>query len=560
MKFCDISTRNELADFLKISRQKLTHLLYVVYPNNCYNTFEIPKKNGGTRTINAPNDSLKGIQSKLATELEKYKEDFSKENDIKINISHAFEKHKGIITNAKIHRNKRYVLNIDLQDFFNSFHFGRVCGYFEKNKYFELPHEVAVVISQLCCYNGVLPQGAPTSPTITNLIFQILDMKILRLAKKYKLDYTRYADDMTFSTNYKGFLDTQADFYENLRSLLSKEGFSINESKTRLQFNNSRQVVTGLIVNKKINIDHSYYKNTRAMAHYLYAHDEFNINGVSSTIEQLEGRFAFINQLDKYNNSIDGKARHNFYELNGREKQYQKFLFYKYFFASSKPIIITEGKTDVLYIKAALKNLCEKYPELIERDKKGNYTYKVTFLKRTKRFEYFLGFVLDGADAMKNLVNFFRDNNAKQFTNYLSYFKHISNKKPSNAVILLFDNELSNKNKPLKKFANGILNDQELTKLKGNLSIKIIEDSNLFLVTNPLVDGAEESEIEELFKSETRDVLLDGKKLSLKDSYDTGKYFGKDHFSKYVLKNYKSIDFSGFKPLLDTIKNVIAQY
>lgn len=106
-----------------------------------------------------------------------------KEKNIHQNISHAFIAKKGIISNASIHRNKRFVLNLDLKDFFYSFHFGRIRGFFLKNREFACSEEVATVIAQLCCYNGRLPQGAPTSPIITNLIFQIVDWKIMALAK-----------------------------------------------------------------------------------------------------------------------------------------------------------------------------------------------------------------------------------------------------------------------------------------------------------------------------------------------------------------------------------------
>lgn len=89
------------------------------------------------------------------------KENIWDENGIKPNISHGFEKEKSIITNAKIHRNKRYVLNLDLASFFDSFHFGRIQGYFEKNNHFKLPHDVAVILAQLTCYQGRLPQVLP---------------------------------------------------------------------------------------------------------------------------------------------------------------------------------------------------------------------------------------------------------------------------------------------------------------------------------------------------------------------------------------------------------------
>lgn len=222
-KICDIKTRNELADFLKIPRQKFTQILYSVYPNNCYTTFEIPKKKGGTRNISAPNDVLKEIQQRIATALIDYRQALIADNCISTNASHAFEKGKSIISNARIHRNKRFVLNIDLRDFFDCFHFGRVCGYFEKNKFFMLTHEVAVILAQLSCYQGKLPQGAPTSPVITNFMCQILDLKVINLSKKYKLNYTRYADDLTFSTNDKRFIEKCSEFIDRLDKIINYE-------------------------------------------------------------------------------------------------------------------------------------------------------------------------------------------------------------------------------------------------------------------------------------------------------------------------------------------------
>ncbi|PGC78808.1 retron Ec67 family RNA-directed DNA polymerase/endonuclease, partial [Bacillus toyonensis] len=333
-KFNDIKTRDDLSDFLKIPTSKLTYVLYKKKTSNLYTSFEIPKKNGGIRHIKAPLKDLKEIQKRLALSLWTHQKYIWKENGINPNISHAFQKEKSIITNAQIHRNKRFVLNIDLENFFDSFHFGRVKGFFEKNKHFLLPQGVATIIAQLTCYEGNLPQGAPSSPIITNLICNILDMKLLKISKKYKLNYTRYADDLTFSTNSKQFLVQQSDFHEEISKIIEKAGFKINEKKTRLQFRDSKQEVTGLIVNKKINVDRNYYKATRSMAHSLYTTGTFQIDGETGTINQLEGRFTFINQLDQYNNkinkSIDKTTKLGFHHLNSREKQYQKFLLYKY--------------------------------------------------------------------------------------------------------------------------------------------------------------------------------------------------------------------------------------
>lgn len=233
--FSEIKTRNDFADFLRIPRNKLTHILYVKKPDSYYKTFEIPKKNGDKRKICAPSGDLKSLQVKLANALWEHQKSIWTSAGTKPNISHAFEKGKGIVTNAKVHRNKRFILNMDLECFFDSFHFGRVCGYFEKNKDFLLPREVSIIIAQIACYNGRLPQGAPSSPIISNLICQVLDMHLLKIAKKYRLDYTRYADDLTFSTNNRVFLDSYEDFVKETTALILKAGFTVNKKKTRLR-------------------------------------------------------------------------------------------------------------------------------------------------------------------------------------------------------------------------------------------------------------------------------------------------------------------------------------
>lgn len=556
MEFHDIKTRNDLADFLGIPRKKLSYLLYKKGINTLYTSFEINKKSGGVRKINAPLAELKDIQRKLSEALYKHRK---KNRNIKNNLSHAFEKEKSIITNAKIHRNKRLVLNIDLENFFGSFHFGRVRGFFIKNNNFLLSSEVATVIAQLTCYEGKLPQGAPTSPIITNLICEILDQRLLKISKKYKLDYTRYADDLTFSTNDKKFLDQQTEFYELLSSELIRAGFKINEKKKRLQFRDSRQVVTGLVVNKKINVNRIFYKETRAMAHQLYKEGKFEINGKLATLNQLEGRFAFINQLTRYNNKIDGE-KHNFNILSSRELQYQKFLFYKYFYANPKPIIVTEGKTDIAYLKAALKNLHNDYPNLIKKSIDGSFEFKVSFLNKTKRLAHFLGIFQDGGSALNNIYNFF-DNKAKKTTpSYLDYFKEISSTLPTNPVILMFDNEInSKKNKPIGSFINhaklgekkkGILLEQDM--------VNIVD--NLYLLTVPLIDGKLECDIEDLFEQSTLSQKINGREFCKKDKYDYSKYYGKEIFSKYILDNYTDINFNKFRSVLNNINNIIDIY
>ena len=557
-KISDIQSRNDLADFLGIRRSSLTHILYVKKPETYYHTFEIPKRNGEMRMICASCGDLKVLQRKLSSMLWFYQKIIWNEKNIKPNISHAFEKEKSIITNARIHRNKRFIINLDLENFFDSFHFGRVQGYFEKNKNFKLPRDVAVIIAQIACYKGHLPQGAPSSPIITNLICQTLDIDLLRVTKKYRLDYTRYADDLTFSTNNKHFIDYRDAFLTEVTEVIKRAGFSVNEKKTRIQFKDSRQEVTGLIVNKKLNINHDYLRKTRAMAHQLYTKGEFLINGMPGNLNQLEGRFSFIDQLDHYNNTLDPREiRHDAFHLNGRERQYQAFIFYKCIFANEKPLIVTEGKTDIRYLKAALKSLYLKYPRLIQKDAEGKFVYKFSFFRRTKRWKYFFGISLDGADAMRNLYRYHAGN--KSTPSYLRYFHRLSGQEQRQPIVLLYDNEMKS-DRPLKKFLVDEIHftEEQKRELQSNLYIRLLPNSKLFLATNPLVADKEECEIEDLFLEELLALNLDGKTFCRKDKFDNTVYFGKEIFSQYIYENYKNIDFSQFIPLLDAIDAIVA--
>lgn len=556
-KINEIKTRDQLAVFLRIERKTLTYVLYKKHIESYYTSFEIPKKSGGKRTIDAPRGKLRMIQKKLSNELYRYKDEVCKENKINVNISHAFEKRKNIISNAFVHKNKKYIVNCDLENFFDSFHFGRVKGFFMKNKYFDFPLEVATIIAQLTCYKGKLPQGAPTSPIISNLICNVMDYKILALAKKYRLDYTRYADDLTFSTNDKNFLENYETFYESLNRIILNNGFKLNTKKTRLIYKNSKQSVTGLVVNQKINIDHEYYKRVRAMAHNLYKNNKFYIDGKEGSINKLEGRFSYINEIDKYNNKLNKKfiKGKTLKDFNSREKEFQKFLFFKNFYNNDKPLIVTEGKTDIIYIKAALKKLYKDYPELIEKDLDGNFHYKIAFLKRSKRLRFFFSISIDGADAMNKLYMFFNGNNNKEYPNYLKYFNELTGNTPKNPVILIFDNEIKNNEKPLKKFINQYHINSKNFYNGGNE--KLDNESNVFLVTHQLVKNKDECEIEDLFEDVVLKHKINGKEFTRDSKFDTEKFYGKDSFSKYISSNYEKIDFSNFKFLLNQIREIV---
>ena len=534
-------------------------LLYIKKIDNCYNTLEIPKKNGDTRTICVPNKNLKKVQKKLYNKLSTYYDEIKTQNNFTSKISHGFEKNRSIVTNAEVHKNKRYVVNLDLLVFFPSINFGRVRSYFIKNNYFEINDDIATILAQLTCYKGTLPQGASTSPLIANMICNIMDIRILKIAKKYRLDYTRYADDLTFSTNNKYFLNDYDKFLEDIKNIIHRSGFELNSKKTRLLFSNSRQEVTGLVVNKKISVPKEYYKNTRAMAHSLYKNGYFLIDDEVGTIEQLEGRFSFINQINLYN--IDNKKK-NMWHLNSKEKQYQKFMIYKTFYANEKPLIITEGKTDVLYIKAALKKYYKYFPNLITKKDNGNFVFHVNFFKRKQKHSYYLNLVKDGADTIKNIYSncYIKTKNNKNITT-VHDFKKLRGERETNPVILIFDNEMvSNKDRPLKKFLNEIkVNASQKDKLKENLYINICD--NLYLCTYQLNNKeACEIEIEDLFPADVLEHEINGRKFSKKDSTHDNGFYGKNEFSQYVYSNYESIDFSNFISLLSAINEIIELY
>ena len=555
----NIKTRNDFAKFIGVKLQTLTYLLYIKKIDNCYNTLEIPKKNGDTRTICVPNKNLKKVQKKLYNKLSTYYDEIKTQNNFTSKISHGFEKNRSIVTNAEVHKNKRYVVNLDLLVFFPSINFVRVRSYFIKNNYFEINDDIATILAQLTCYKGTLPQGASTSPLIANMICNIMDIRILKIAKKYRLDYTRYADDLTFSTNNKYFLNDYDKFLEDIKNIIHRSGFELNSKKTRLLFSNSRQEVTGLVVNKKISVPKEYYKNTRAMAHSLYKNGYFLIDDEVGTIEQLEGRFSFINQINLYN--IDNKKK-NMWHLNSKEKQYQKFMIYKTFYANEKPLIITEGKTDVLYIKAALKKYYKYFPNLITKKDNGNFVFHVNFFKRKQKHSYYLNLVKDGADTIKNIYSncYIKTKNNKNITT-VHDFKKLCGERETNPVILIFDNEMvSNKDRPLKKFLNEIkVNASQKDKLKENLYINICD--NLYLCTYQLNNKeACEIEIEDLFPADVLEHEINGRKFSKKDSTHDNGFYGKNEFSQYVYSNYESIDFSNFISLLSAINEIIELY
>jgi RNA-directed DNA polymerase len=177
------TSRKELAAILGYTPKALTSIVYQTPLSLKYSTFEIGKKSGGKRTIKEPIPKLKKLQTHLSHVLYQCLSEIEKDRDTKP-ISFGFRRDRSIAENASRHKRRRWVLNLDLEDFFPSFNFGRVRGFFLKDKAFGLHSEVATTIAQIACDGTALPQGSPCSPVISELIAQILDMRLVRLGRR----------------------------------------------------------------------------------------------------------------------------------------------------------------------------------------------------------------------------------------------------------------------------------------------------------------------------------------------------------------------------------------
>lgn len=293
-EFYALKSRNDLAKLLEVEEKTLRYFLYGKSDEEKYHTFTIPKKNGQPRRISAPIGQLKTIQRKLAYILNLvYK--------VKP-CAYGFLKGKNIKSNAKNHSKKKVLLNIDLEDFFSQVHFGRIRGMLTSKPY-GIGVEAATCIAQLACYKGSLAQGAPSSPILTNMICSPMDTHLIKLAKKYKLQYTRYADDITFS-NYneqfpqgiiKGELNNLI-IGDELDNILTKDGFKVNMNKVFLNDNFTRQEVTGLIVNKFPNVKREYIKNLRAILNSCLKDGTYNAAKVYISKGLCKNKYILENQ------------------------------------------------------------------------------------------------------------------------------------------------------------------------------------------------------------------------------------------------------------------------
>lgn len=280
-KFSALTTKDDLVALInevnlmlygeKYKKLTLKYLTYYANPKlskNRYTSFAIRKKSGGERIIHAPVNGLKHTLRPLNVILNTIAEPHFKAT--------GFVPGKSIVDNAKQHVGKHYVYNIDLKDFFHSFDrswvkYGFMIPPFNLGKEKE---ELAFLLASLCTHpfevdgeiKTVLPQGAPTSPTITNILCVKLDRRLNGLAKRFNVTYSRYADDISFSSDTNVF--KKETFINELHRIIADQKLVINPTKTRTQMTGFRQEVTGLSVNNKVNVNSRYIKQLRMWLFY----------------------------------------------------------------------------------------------------------------------------------------------------------------------------------------------------------------------------------------------------------------------------------------------------
>ena len=300
-----------------------------------YKSFKIKKKNGSYRNINEPLNQLFSIQKEFSL--------FFLVNRTKYDHSHGFELNKSIVTNAREHVNKKIVLNIDLENFFTNISSPRVIEFLIKK--FNVSEIEAIKIADILTYKNSLPQGSPSSPVISNFICEKLDFELYKYCRRFNITYTRYADDLSFSFSFVKLTKFQVN---NIISIIEQNGFKINKAKYRYYYRNTRQIVTGLVVNEKVNVKREFYKNLRAI---LY-------NWSSKGIEVAQNKFIekhgenknFILTVAGWINflgQVQGEKSKNFISLKSQFKKLEEETRYTrtFNFDSSIPINLSELKT-----------------------------------------------------------------------------------------------------------------------------------------------------------------------------------------------------------------------
>ena len=560
-----------LAPQLGYSAKTLAFVVYGIHDSVKYNSFKINKRSGGKRQIYDPIPELKTLQKRLSRLLDTCVSEIDTSKGIKNTLSHGFRRKHSIMSNAAAHRRSRYVFNIDLHDFFGTINFGRVRGFFEKNQDFALTPKVALILAQIACHKKSLPQGSPSSPIISNLIGHIIDIRMAQLASRAGCHYSRYADDLTFSTNRKEFPSliatrvgetNQWNPSKKLVRAINRCGFNLNPEKTRMQFKDFRQDVTGIIVNSKLNVRAEYARNARAMVHSLVRKGEFYVTQKNRDEHgawkeeknkgreiQLRGILSFIDSVRHFENHRTSNSqteiedfrpqRPKLSEMDGHAKVYRRFLLFTQFFRPNAPILLCEGKTDNVYVRCALRRLAVKFP-LLATVANGKTTINLDFFNYTKTSDRILH-LGGGTGDIKNFIS--------QYGNEFGGFVHNNKRNP---VIILIDNDEGSS----QIFSTIKSKSKDNTPIDGSQPYYFIQE-NLYVIAVPKLNS-KQTTIEDFFEKSVLDTKLNGKTFSGSDKFDAKTQYGKHLFAEHVVKkNEKNIDFSKFEVILQRISDTL---
>jgi hypothetical protein len=285
-----LAKTDDLLELLDISEPTLLALCKT--PEAHYRSFNIPKRKGGFRRIDSPQPTLQEIQSAIAEQILK---------KVVVNAAaHGFINGRSIISNAGSHRQGRHFLHLDIKDFFGSITRTSVKAVFSASGYEGL---VADCLSRLCCANDCLPQGAPSSPPLSNLCAEEMDRALGAIAMRHGLVYTRYADDLTFSGEY-----IDLTLVEVVKLAVAKHGYKINDLKTLLARNGGKNIVTGISVSRHgLRVPRSFKRSVRAAAHFLIRNgvipESRRTGGFDPFyVDRVLGRLAFWHQVEPKNN------------------------------------------------------------------------------------------------------------------------------------------------------------------------------------------------------------------------------------------------------------------
>lgn len=571
-------TLSDVAGLLGFTATAVAYLLYRMPASAKYVVFSVPKRDGGMRVIQAPCPQLKLLQRNLANLLQDCWEEICLDKGHPDTLAHGFKRRRTIVTNARAHRGRRFVFNTDLKDFFPSINFGRVRGFFLKNSSFALCPTVATVIAQIACHENALPQGSPCSPAIANLIGHVLDIRLAKLAATEGCRYSRYADDLTFSTNLPTFPSKIASpdianphtWNEGraLARIVSAQGFAINSAKTRMQYRDSRQEVTGLVVNRRPNVRREYRNLIRAMTHNVYRKGSFDVPDSTGalkpgSLDQLQGMLSFVDSVDlhdRYARFAGGPHRHGLGrpigevsvaefgtlsaqilgDLSATERILRRFLLFRCMYSPARATVICEGPTDNVYITHALHRLSTSFPTLVAPKSSGGTELRVRLLRYDgTRLSRLLGLGSGGGDALASVVDLYSEEVKK--------FRVAPSAAP---CIVLVDNDSGSK--PLL----GRLKRLGVSIPPGKVWTHV--SHNLYALLTPLVPATKaESCIEDFFDTSTKAIKVGGKSFHTGKGFDHAKHYGKMVFAhKVVRPNAATIDFSGFAPLLQQLSDI----